>query len=550
MRGFLSALRSSTLITAPKIDLNYAKGYEVRTHSNGATFNFLVKKGQGIDAHNSVMLNGDSVALNQSSIRGRFTVQMYKQTDSNNYLRTDGTDIQTAYFFLINRCWHTDVGVTYAGSTRDPYEKFTRTLTVAEVDYYEAAKAPLSYPAYFDVDRFIAFCAGDVFTRDDAEYNALLNGPHIWGTYGKKENTNPTFGQITYTEVSSRDYYRGGGGGGFGGFGNYGGGGGFGHTVGSSSWAPASSSFRQTTVAQQEKFIQQCGGGGNSFSMAAAPASFRNVFSGVGSSGGHSSLASVAASQIPEGVRITSSVDVGMGSRAGDMTTFANLSLCSQTESWTTSASYSSGVSGRNVGLSSAYSGSGDNASILRAAHALTGAGIMQLTARQGRMYMDATMEESMTNAMFGTLLRPYYSAKILLDAIDRSASEYLKKRADEEAVAKAEGEGKSVAATGGDGEDPGSDDERDLLHNDLCNQEQMSQPGKITHTSSGQNGTDIFKNAENYAKDYGGDVADYVKKTSTSRTLANGEKCEVHWVENLKTGERYNFKTKFPKGL
>jgi len=42
---------------------------------------------------------------------------MYKQTDSNNYLRTDGTDIQTAYFFLINRCWHTDVGVTYAGST-------------------------------------------------------------------------------------------------------------------------------------------------------------------------------------------------------------------------------------------------------------------------------------------------------------------------------------------------------------------------------------------------------------------------------------------------
>lgn len=117
MRGFLSALRSSTLITAPKIDLNYAKGYEVRTHSNGATFNFLVKKGQGIDAHNSVMLNGDSVALNQSSIRGRFTVQMYKQTDSNNYLRTDGTDIQTAYFFLINRCWHTDVGVTYAGST-------------------------------------------------------------------------------------------------------------------------------------------------------------------------------------------------------------------------------------------------------------------------------------------------------------------------------------------------------------------------------------------------------------------------------------------------
>jgi len=168
---------------------------------------------------------------------------------------------------------------------------------------------------------------------------------------------------------------------------------------------------------------------------------------------------------IPSGVTFTSSVDVGMGSRDGDITSFANLPLCSQTDSWTTSASYSSGVSGRNLGLSSAYSGSGDNASIFRAAHALTGAGIMQLTDRQGRMYMDATMEERMTNAMFGTLLRPIYSVRILLDAIDRSASEYLKKRADEEADAKATGEdeGKSVAkaGTGGpkgqlpDGEDP-----------------------------------------------------------------------------------------------
>ena len=46
------------------------------------------------------MLNGDNVVLNQSRIRGRFTVQMYRQTGSNNYLRTDGTDIKTAYFFL------------------------------------------------------------------------------------------------------------------------------------------------------------------------------------------------------------------------------------------------------------------------------------------------------------------------------------------------------------------------------------------------------------------------------------------------------------------
>jgi len=453
MRGFLSALRSSALITAPKIDLNYAKGYEVRTHSNGATFNFLVKKGQGIDAYNSVMLNGDSVALNQSSIRGRFTVQMYKQTDSNNYLRTDGTDIQTAYFFLINHCWHTDVGVTYAGSTRDPYEKFTRTLTVAEMDYYEAAKAPLSYPAYFDVDRVIAFNAGDVFTRDDAEYNDLLNGPHIWGTYGKKENTNPTFGKITYTEVSAREYYRGGGGGGFGGFGNYGGGGGFGHTVGSSSWAPLSSSFRQATVAQQQNFMRQCGGGGSSFSMNSAPASFRNVFSGVPSSGGHNSLVSVASSMIPGGVSITSSVDVGMGSRDGDVNSFVSASFTSGVDSLTLGASTSVGESGHRVGLESVYSGSGDNTSVLGSIHALTAASIMQLTDRRTDRLSVAPLV--LGGLVVGRVAIPHVVrwSRTIVNAY--LLAEQVREKAEANAKVSGESEGKSVAGTGGPDEDP-----------------------------------------------------------------------------------------------
>ena len=145
-----------------------------------------------------------------------------------------------------------------------------------------------------------------------------------------------------------------------------------------------------------------------------------------------------------------------MGSRGGDMTTFANLSLCSQTESWTTSASYSSGVSGRNVGLSTAYSGSGDNASMLKAAHALTGASIMQLTARRtDRLSMVGLIEGA------GHVLSKIPAAIRLTKDLGRAillaedAREHV-----EEAAKKVAGESTS-AATGGpkgqlpDGEDP-----------------------------------------------------------------------------------------------
>jgi hypothetical protein len=376
---------------------------------------------------------------------------MYKQTDSNNYLRTDGTDIQTAYFFLDHCCWHTDVGVTYAGSTRDPYQKFTRTLTVAEVDYYEAAKAPLSYPAYFDVDRVIAFCAGDVFTRDDAEYNALLNGPHIWGIYGEKVNTNPTFGQITYTEVSSKDYYRDSYNRPFPGIDR------------PMPWVPVNTSVRQATVAQQEKFLQQCrggGGGSNSSGVAAPPPSFNRVFSdaptpaSIATGGG---IAGLAASMIPEGVRITSSVDVGMGSRDGDMTSFVSASFTSGVDSLTLGASSSVGESGHKVGLESAYSGSGDNTSVLGSIHALTTASIMQLTDRR-------TDRLSVAPLVLGGLVvgrvaiphvvrwsRTIVNAYLLAEQVREQAEEAAKKVTDES----------SSAATGGpkgqlpDGEDP-----------------------------------------------------------------------------------------------
>lgn len=87
----------------------------------------------------------------------------------------------------------------------------------------------------------------------------------------------------------------------------------------------------------------------------------------------------MAASHIPADVTFTSSVDVGMGSRDGDMTSF----FTSDVDSLTLGASSSVGESGHTVGLESAYSGSDGNASILGDIHALTTAGIMQLTDRR-----------------------------------------------------------------------------------------------------------------------------------------------------------------------
>ena len=225
---------------------------------------------------------------------------------------------------------------------------------------------------------------------------------------------------------------------------------------------------------------------------------------------------------IPEGVRITSSVDVGMGSRDVDVNSFVSASFTSDVDSLTLGASSSVGESGHKVGLESVYSGSGDNTSVLGSIHALTAASIMQLTDRRTDRLSVAPL--FLGGLVVGRVAIPHVvrwsrtivNAYLLAEQVREQAEEAAKKVADES----------SSAATGGGDEDPGSDDEKDLLHNDLCNQEQMSQPGKITHTSSGANKTDIFENAGKYARDYGGDVADYVKKTSTSRTLADGKKC------------------------
>jgi hypothetical protein len=161
-------------------------------------------------------------------------------------------------------------------------------------------------------------------------------------------------------------------------------------------------------------------------------------------------------SLIPAGVTEQSLV-LGGGSRAGDMTAFVSASFTSGVDSLTLGASSSVGESGHKVGLESAYSGSGDNTSVLGSIHALTTASIMQLTDRR-------TDRLSVAPLVLGGLVvgrvaiphvvrwsRTIVNAYLLAEQVREQAEEAAKKVTDES----------SSAATGGpkgqlpDGEDP-----------------------------------------------------------------------------------------------
>ncbi len=83
-------------------------------------------------------------------------------------------------------------------------------------------------------------------------------------------------------------------------------------------------------------------------------------------------------------------------------------------------------------------------------------------------------------------------------------------------------------------------------LNKSLASQAQMSEVGEIM---AGPGGRVPFRDAGRIASQYGGNPADWVKRTSTSYTARDGVKFETHWVENIKTGQRVEFKTKFPGG-
>ena len=89
--------------------------------------------------------------------------------------------------------------------------------------------------------------------------------------------------------------------------------------------------------------------------------------------------------------------------------------------------------------------------------------------------------------------------------------------------------------------------EETSKLHKSFASRAQM---GEVGETMAGADARAAFRGAKRIAEEYGGDAADWVKRRSSSYTARDGAKFETHWVENIRTGERVEFKTKFPGGF
>lgn len=81
-------------------------------------------------------------------------------------------------------------------------------------------------------------------------------------------------------------------------------------------------------------------------------------------------------------------------------------------------------------------------------------------------------------------------------------------------------------------------------LNKSLASEAQMGEKGT---TIAGEGAKARFRDAGKIADQYGGKAADWSKKSSSSYTAKDGTKFETHWAENAKTGQRVEYKTKFP---
>lgn len=70
---------------------------------------------------------------------------------------------------------------------------------------------------------------------------------------------------------------------------------------------------------------------------------------------------------------------------------------------------------------------------------------------------------------------------------------------------------------------------------------------GEVGQVMAGAGSRTVFRDAQRIAQQYGGNAADWVKKTSSSYPSRDGTRFETHWVENIRTGQRVEIKTKFP---
>jgi hypothetical protein len=80
-----------------------------------------------------------------------------------------------------------------------------------------------------------------------------------------------------------------------------------------------------------------------------------------------------------------------------------------------------------------------------------------------------------------------------------------------------------------------------------LASQQQVEELGeRIAGEGTGM----TFRDAGRVAARYGGSPADWVKMRSPSYLASDGTRLETHWVENIRTGARVEFKTKFVGGV
>lgn len=80
-------------------------------------------------------------------------------------------------------------------------------------------------------------------------------------------------------------------------------------------------------------------------------------------------------------------------------------------------------------------------------------------------------------------------------------------------------------------------------LNRQLSSEAQMGEKGQaIAGTGTGKD----LRVADRLARDYGGDAAEWQKRTSSHHGDPGGRGFETHWYENIRTGDRVEFKTKF----
>ena len=80
-------------------------------------------------------------------------------------------------------------------------------------------------------------------------------------------------------------------------------------------------------------------------------------------------------------------------------------------------------------------------------------------------------------------------------------------------------------------------------LGKSLASQAQMGEVGAVI---AGQSGKAAFRNAGKVAGEYGGQAADWTKRSSSVYRAADGVPFQTHWVQSSATAARVMFKTNF----